>query len=287
MHLRHFLRIILLVCLMTEIHSSQHIYEHTQGEKGEERLTILNELYNPLSMPVLKIAPGMNILTIGCGIGLLEVEMAKMTGPGGSVIATDMSEDQLYVAEKNRRAADVDNLKFIKLDGIDIEKIPGHFDRVHCRLVLSHMSWEKAVQIVPLLYSKLAPGGLLIMEEISSIESLCANKEDPGFEMYRTKVLTQFKKHNLEMSTGKKLFQKLQDEGYAPSFSLHHVELKTPREKSLLRLGLQSVEERALKDQIMTPQEVEELYALLFQLEQNPSVIPRYHEVIQITVQRQ
>ncbi len=79
-----------------------HSYLISTGEIDLERLTILNELYNPSSLDFMKIEPGMKILTLGCGIGLLEIQMAKQVGMQGKVLATDISPLQLAIASKNK-----------------------------------------------------------------------------------------------------------------------------------------------------------------------------------------
>ena len=75
-------------------------YALSTGEQDRERLIILNELHNPLSLHSLEINPGMRVLTVGCGIGLLELEIAKKVTQEGLVIATDISSDS-YVLPMN------------------------------------------------------------------------------------------------------------------------------------------------------------------------------------------
>ena len=46
------------------------------------------------------VSPGMTVLDIGCGPGFFAIEMAKMVGPAGRVIAADLQDGML---EKVRR----------------------------------------------------------------------------------------------------------------------------------------------------------------------------------------
>lgn len=258
-----------------------------RGERDRDRLTILNELYNPHSLSALKIAPGMKILTVGCGTALLEIEIAKATGIRGSVIATDISGEQLKIALQNCRDARLENVRLIQLDAINISEIPVQFDRVHCRFVLSHFPWEKILQIVPILYEKVAPGGLLVLEEIATLETLCCKPHtDPGYAMWKLCFEKQFALQQSDPSPGNRLHEYLKEEGYQVSYSSHQPVLMNQREKAILSMGVKSVAEKLLRDQFFTSEEIREMVILLEKLEQDPTLFPAYVEASQITVQK-
>jgi ubiquinone/menaquinone biosynthesis C-methylase UbiE len=261
-------------------------YALSTGEQDRERLVILNELHNPSSISRLEITPGMRVLTIGCGIGLLELDVARQTTIEGLVIATDVNFDQLLIAEQFRERAKVQQLQFFQVDALDVEKIPGQFDRIHCRLVLSHLPLEKAFQILSLLYKKIAPGGFLLLEEVATIDSLDCEPFHLGYEKWKEGVQKQFFLQKSDVSPGKKIFQYLNEKGYIASYSSYQPILSTSREKSILSLGVLSAAKRFLEEQIVTPEEVEEMLILLRQLEQDASFFPRYNEICQIKVQK-
>ena len=57
----------------------------------------------PLLAPWLK--PGMTAVDIGCGMGYFTVGLARLTGPGGRVIAVDLQQQMLDVLQRRARRA--------------------------------------------------------------------------------------------------------------------------------------------------------------------------------------
>ena len=261
-------------------------YALSTGEQDHERLSILNEIHNPSSLELLEVVPGCRVLTIGCGIGLLELEIAKQTTAEGLVVATDINSDQLRIAEKNRKNANLHQLQFSQMDALDVEKIPGLFDRIHCRFVLTHLPLEKAFQILDLLYKKIAPGGFLLLEEIATIDSLYCDPVHPCYEKWKKEVQRQFLLQGSDTSPGKRIFKYLQEKGYEVSYSSYQPVLSSPREKNILALGILSLSKKLLENQLALPEEIEETLSLLHHLEQDSSFFPRYNEVSQIKVRK-
>jgi ubiquinone/menaquinone biosynthesis C-methylase UbiE len=77
------------------------------GIEGRERLRILSRVMQPASHDFLKragIQPGMACLEIGCGGGDLAFDMARMVGPAGRVIATDIDRTKLDLARQEAAA---------------------------------------------------------------------------------------------------------------------------------------------------------------------------------------
>ncbi|MCE5319074.1 MAG: class I SAM-dependent methyltransferase [Parachlamydia sp.] len=253
----------------------------TAGE-DEERLTILNELHNPSSLSALKIESGLHVLTLGCGIGLLELEMAKLAAPSGHILGTDISQKHVAIAQQN--AARACNLEFRSLDALQIDQVPGLFDRIHSRYLLTHLPWEKIVQILPMLYAKLAPGGFILLEEVASLDSLSCAPSHKGYEKWKLTAIKQFSLQNSDLSPGKKILQHICEQGWKATSTSYQQILSTPREKSILTLGVLSARSRLLNANLYTASEIEEMVKQLRDLEQNPHVTPRYNEVIQIKI---
>lgn len=254
---------------------STYILE-TAGE-DEERLTILNELHNPMSLAALKLESGMHVLTLGCGIGLLEAEMAKTAG---LIVGTDLSQDHVKMAQQNG----AQNLQFCQLDALQIDQVPGLFDRIHCRYLLTHLPWEKIVQILPMIYAKLAPRGFILLEEVASLDSLSCKPSHPGYEKWKTAAIRQFALQNSDLSPGKRIFQHICEQGWRATSSCYQQTLTTPREKSILALGVLSARKRLLEARLYTASEIEEMMQQLRALEQNPHITPFYNEVMQIQI---
>lgn len=83
--------------------TSSSTYTLGVGEKGHYRLQLTNQIYNPYSHAVFKqltIKQNAQILTLGCGIGLMECWLAEQLNGKATILATDISELQLAIAKK-------------------------------------------------------------------------------------------------------------------------------------------------------------------------------------------
>jgi ubiquinone/menaquinone biosynthesis C-methylase UbiE len=259
--------------------SHQPSYVLATGKLDETRLTILNELHNPATLSKLDILPGMRILTVGCGIGLLEQEMAEKVGSNGFVLGTDISAEQIAIAKQKSH---FENLEFLQIEALNIHHVKGLFNRIHCRYVLTHLPWEKILEIIPLLYSKLAPGGLLLLEECATLDSLFCEPSHSGYDKWKLAAYKQFASQKSDTSPGLKILRYLQENQYPFLYSSYQKVLSTPREKSLLSLGVLSARQRFLQDQTFSSEELEKMLEQLYELEQDSAYLPRYNEVSQI-----
>ena len=83
------------------------------------------------------LAPGVDLLDIGCGPGTITAGLARRVAPG-SVIGIDRAESVLAGA---RSAGDgLDNLSFAVGDVYDLDHPDNSFDVVHAHQVLQHLS---------------------------------------------------------------------------------------------------------------------------------------------------
>ncbi len=103
------------------------------------------------------VAPGHRVLDIACGSGEPAIPAAKLVGPGGSVLATDMAPEMLEVARDNAAAQGVTNIEFRLVDGEEIDVEPGTFDAVTCRWGVMFM--PEPARCLQQVYRALKPGG--------------------------------------------------------------------------------------------------------------------------------
>jgi hypothetical protein len=127
--------------------------------------------------------------------------------------------------------------------------------------------------------------GLLVLEEITTLDSLaCEPLSDPGYEKWKSCIQTQFVLQKSDTSAVKNIYQYLNERGFEVSYSSHQPKLATKREKTILSLGVRSVSKKLLENELISPQEIEEMLSLLHKLEQDMAKIPYYCEVSQIVV---
>ncbi|MFO1421552.1 MAG: class I SAM-dependent methyltransferase [Candidatus Competibacteraceae bacterium] len=117
-------------------------------------------------LDLARIQPGQHILDIAAGAGEPAVSAAERVGPGGYVLATDISEG---IVELARQVAHERGLKQVETRAMDGEKLDlpdGTFDAVLCRLGLMYMphpvtalrEWRRALK----------PGGRVAVAVFSS-----------------------------------------------------------------------------------------------------------------------
>ena len=142
--------------------TTQPEYILATGDKDYQRLMLLSRLYNPGALAFMKTAglkPGMKVLEIGCGTGHMAVDLAKVVGDTGVVVAIDNSdsagiqdaevttateitlpplhEKQLAIAKHTAKEAGINNIQFIHLDlHTNLPRYHGTFDFTYGRWVI-------------------------------------------------------------------------------------------------------------------------------------------------------
>lgn len=85
------------------------------------------------------LRPGEHVLDVACGTGLVTFPAAAAVGPGGRVLATDISDSMVahVVAEAERRA--LSHVEVRRMDAEDLRVEEGSFDAVLCALGLMYV----------------------------------------------------------------------------------------------------------------------------------------------------
>lgn len=99
---------------------------------------------------------GMSVLELGCGTALFTKELAKT---GAAIVAIDISEDLLAVAQRQCAA---DNVKFEVQNAYDLTYPDVTFDSVVGSSVLHHLEIDQALAEI---YRVLRPGGAVRFTE--------------------------------------------------------------------------------------------------------------------------
>src|SRR5579859_5210166 len=74
------------------------------------------------------LRPGMRVLDIAAGTGDQSILAARVVGPSGSVLATDISASMLDAATQAARAASLDNIETLVADASTLDLTPDTFD---------------------------------------------------------------------------------------------------------------------------------------------------------------
>lgn len=95
----------------------------------------LSEATNAM-IEMANLRPGMRALDIAAGAGDQTLDIAKRVGPGGHVLATDLSPRILEFCKENARSAGYDNVETLAGDGETLQVEEASFDAGLCRLGL-------------------------------------------------------------------------------------------------------------------------------------------------------
>lgn len=166
-------------------------YRLATGLDDENRLKILNEIYNPSSLVFLQKqvfntqAPA-SILEIGCGHGHMTCALAKALIPhGGRIIGRDISESQLEIARETARKNNLSNISFECSDFSIRTEVTGGFDCTYSRFLLMHL--HNRVDALRSISDSLSESGVSIFEEPCLSSQFC----HPYFpEFYEANALT-------------------------------------------------------------------------------------------------
>ena len=85
----------------------------------------------PVSERLVELAgikAGDRVLDVAAGLGEPSLTAAKVVGPGGSVVATDISKGMLDYGRERAAAAGVENIEFVESDAASLDFPEGSFD---------------------------------------------------------------------------------------------------------------------------------------------------------------
>lgn len=105
-------------------------------------------------LDLARIRPGQRVLDIAAGAGEPAVSAAERVGPGGYVLATDISEGIVEHARQVAREHGLEQIETRVMDGEKLDLPDASFDAVLCRLGLMYMphpvtalrEWRRALR---------------------------------------------------------------------------------------------------------------------------------------------
>jgi SAM-dependent methyltransferase len=111
------------------------------------------------------LKPGMRVLDMACGVGTVTCWIAEQVGESGSVVAADVSPDQLAVARETCASCEgLPAVEFIEANVYDTGLPAESFDLVHTRLLLCHLN--RPEDAVREFYRLLKPGGVFVCSDL-------------------------------------------------------------------------------------------------------------------------
>lgn len=137
-------------------------YVHGYSEREQQRLadqadTLADLLHHDTSYPA-----GSAVLEAGCGVGAQTVSLAARS-PDARIIAIDLSEESLAIAQARVRAAGCNNVVFEQADVYSLRFARDSFDHVFACFILEHLS--RPQEALTNLRSVIKPSGTITVIE--------------------------------------------------------------------------------------------------------------------------
>jgi ubiquinone/menaquinone biosynthesis C-methylase UbiE len=126
-------------------------------EQGGEAATS----YKKLSFELLQLKPGMQVLDVGCGIGMDLPTLADRVGAGGMVVGLDHDQSRLRTARETN--AGRSNVRLVMAEAQELPFPNSSFDGVRADRVLLYI--PESAQTLAEMVRVLRPGGVLTLIE--------------------------------------------------------------------------------------------------------------------------
>lgn len=104
------------------------------------------------------LVPGMKILDLGCGSGVISCTMANYVSPG-EVLGVDMSHSMIEQAQQFKQSNHLSNISFQVGNAYELDFPDATFDFIYSRLLFQHL--VEPMKVVTNLARILKPGGTL------------------------------------------------------------------------------------------------------------------------------
>lgn len=117
-------------------------------------------LHSAKVFPSLAVRPGDKVVDAGCGFGDTAIQLARLVGPSGSVLAVDCCDGFLEYGRRDAKAAGISNITFLEAD---VQAYP--FKPVHdfCFSRFGTQFFEHPVAGLRNMRTSLKPGGIMTM----------------------------------------------------------------------------------------------------------------------------
>jgi SAM-dependent methyltransferase len=251
------------------------------GIEGRERLRIVSRIMQPTTLALLRragIQPGMACLEVGCGGGDVAFDLARMVGPEGRVVATDIDETKLELARGEAREHQLSNIEF-RLTDITKDGPEREFDLVHVRFVLTHLpNPELALQH---LRRALHPGGVAVLEDIDFRGYFC-HPDSPALWRYVELYTETVRRRGGDANIGPRLpsllteaeFVDVQMNVVQPAGADGEVKLITP-------ITMENIADAVIAEGLASRAEIDGIVAELYEFARTPGAVGSVPRIVE------
>lgn len=117
-------------------------------------------LHSAKIFPSLAVRAGDKVVDAGCGFGDTAIQLARLVGPSGSVLAMDCCDGFLEYGRRDAAAAGISNITFLEAD---VQTYPFKSDHDFCFSRFGTQFFENPVAGLRNMRKSLKPGGTMTM----------------------------------------------------------------------------------------------------------------------------
>lgn len=159
------------------------------------------------------LKPGMRVLDLACGPGIISCELARLAAPG-QVTGVDLSPDLLVEARKAAESEGIDNVTFQQGNVYELDLPDNEYDFVYARFLFQHL--EHPAQALAQIQRVLKPGGILAILDIDD-DWLTVYPEPGTFDAFTDRAARAQSSRGGDRHIGRKLGRQIAEAGYAQS----------------------------------------------------------------------
>jgi ubiquinone/menaquinone biosynthesis C-methylase UbiE len=150
------------------------------NREQEERCSLL--------LANLGVKPGMTVCDMGCGNGFYSIQLGKMVGPEGRVLAVDVQPQMLEMLKERAAEAGLENIEPI-LGQLHDPKLPaGQLDLI--LMVDVYHEFSHPEHMLAAMRKSLAPGGVIVLTEYRAEDPNVPIK--PLHKMSKRQIMKEF-----------------------------------------------------------------------------------------------
>jgi ubiquinone/menaquinone biosynthesis C-methylase UbiE len=114
-------------------------------------------------LKALNLKPGQVVCDMGCGNGFYTLQLARLVGEGGRVLAVDIQPEMLHMLDERSKAEQIANIELIEGTPIDPKLPEGEIDLILLVDVYHEFSHPEAM--LKAMRKSLKPGGRVALVE--------------------------------------------------------------------------------------------------------------------------
>ena len=143
----------------------------------------------------LNVKPGQVVCDIGCGNGFYTLQLAKLVGPTGRVLAVDIQPEMLHLLDERAKEAGITNIELLQGTQIDPKLEPGSVDLI--LLVDVYHEFSHPEQMLQAMRTALKPEGRIALAEFRMEDRSVPIKQ--LHKMSKKQILREFPANDLKL----------------------------------------------------------------------------------------